>query len=166
MRLRCASLAVAVLAALMVSGTASAQADTFHAQESFDVTGAVLTCPDENVIFNGTITTLITGVTTPTGVVLAAFVWNLSGLTAVGETTGTVYRVEGVTAYSYTSFDPLGQPRSTANTVVETWLLVPVGGGETLSFQEVLHVTWDASGNLVSFTSTASECEGGIPNPA
>jgi hypothetical protein len=165
MRLRCASLTV-VLAALIVPVTASAQADTFNVQETFDVTGGVLTCPDETVIFNGTIATLGTGVTTPTGVFLSAFVWNLSGLTGVGETTGTVYRVVGAETYSFTSFsEPLGQPRSTANTFVQTWLLVPVGGGQTLRFQEVMHVTWDLNGDIVSSVFIPSDCDVYVPNP-
>jgi hypothetical protein len=166
MRLRCASVTVAVLAALVLSGTASAQAETFNVHETFDVTGGVLTCPEENVIFNGTIASVITGVTTPTGVFLSAFVWNLGGLTAVGEATGTVYRVVGAETYSFTSFsEPLGQPRSTANTFVQTWLLLPVGGGQPLRFQEVMHVTWDQDGNLVSSVFIPSDCDVYVPNP-
>jgi hypothetical protein len=157
MRLRWASLAVAVFAGMVLSGTAWAQADTFHVRATLDFTGADLTCPEEHVIFDGVGTELIAAVTTPTGVRASAFVFNLTGITAVGKTSGTVYRVVGVTATGGT--DSVGVSRATTYRFVQTWLLVPVGRGETLSFHEVDQVTWDANGNLVSFVFNLGECD-------
>jgi hypothetical protein len=138
-----------VALSLCLPASAGAAASVQQFRTAADFTGAVLTCPTENVIFNGTATSVETVVVTPTQVRLFAFTTNLNGLTAVGVTSGTLYRVTGVTTGAATDAI-LPQTRSTTSTSIQTWLLIPEGGGKPLSFKETLKVTWDANGNLVN----------------
>jgi hypothetical protein len=140
------------LAALVLAGTAAAattHSTSFHTE---DVTGTVLTCPNENVVFSGSITVLETStlVQLPTGFQSSgSFLFNFDGVTATGQTSGTVYRVVGVTATGF-SFSFGGFASASVSRFVQTWLLIPSGGGEPLSFHEVLNVVYDANGALVA----------------
>jgi hypothetical protein len=117
-----------------------------------DFTGVVLTCPTENVVFSGTATLVETATTAPSGETIAHLLFNLRGLSAVGQSSGTRYRVVGVTSTGF-SFS-IGTPQ-TADTsrFTQTWLLIPLKGGTPLSFHEVLTVIHDANGNLVALVS-------------
>lgn len=158
MRFSWATFAVAVLAALVVAGAANAQAEVDYTRGTLDFNGAELTCPKENVFFEGVSTYFIKSVRTPSGVNAATFLFNLNGVTAVGATSGTVYRVVGVTATGFSDLT-LEQQRATTYRFVQTWLLVPVGGGEPLTFHEVDQVIWDANGTPVVFLFRLTECD-------
>ncbi len=135
-------------AALAIPSVASALVVTDHS--SIDFTGHVIPCPSENLVFQGAGSIVLTAQVSPSGVQTATIVYNLSGVTAVGQTSGTVYRVVGVTATGY-SFAQT-QTRSDLYRFVQTWKLIPISGsGQQLSFQEVDTVVFDPSGNLVHF---------------
>lgn len=159
MRLRYAIFAAVAVLALGASPAASGEATVIVSHTTSDFTGAVLTCPTEQVVFSGTATTVSTSVITPSLRRSDTFVTNLSGLTAVGQTTGTVYRVTGVTHASFS--DAIGgETKATTSTFVQTWLLVPTGGGTTLSFQEILTATFDPEDELVKLIfHQAGECD-------
>jgi hypothetical protein len=145
--------AAATLGALALSSVAAASITQSHSSGTIDVTGEVLTCPLERVIFSGTasylesstLKELSTGDQT-TG----TFLLNLHGVTATGETTGTKYRVAGVTSTGF-SFSFAGLATADVSRFVQTWLLLPSGGGAPLSFHQVLSATFDASGRLAAF---------------
>lgn len=154
--MRRAILAAAVfLGALSLTSVAAASITQSHSSGTIDFTGDVLTCPAENVVFSGagsyqetsTLKQLTTGYQT-TG----TFLFNLRGVTATGETTGTQYRVEGVTSTGF-SFSFAGLGTASVSRFVQTWLLLPSGGGAPLSFHEVLSVIYDANGQLVALVA-------------
>jgi hypothetical protein len=140
--------AALVLAALGLTSTAGANPVLERFHTTIDMNGAVLTCSSEDVVFSGTGTESGIFVLTPSSVRAIHLTFNLSGVTAVGLTTGTHYRVNGVTTTTSTFAAP--EPRADANSWIQTWLLVPEGGGRPLSFHEVMITVFDASGNLVS----------------
>jgi hypothetical protein len=144
---------VAFGAAFPRPALASAEVMTGHT--TLDLTGAVLTCPSEEVRFDGTASVVSHSTLNPSGGFTARLVFDLRGVTAVEVSTGTPYRVVGVTSTGF-SFDR----GASTSTFVQTWTLVPLGGGDTLSFQEVLVVVFDSSGELVALISNGPrECD-------
>jgi hypothetical protein len=145
--------AAATLGALALSSVAAASITRSHSSGTIDVGGDVLTCPLEHIVFSGrasfvessTFKELSTGDQTT-----ATFLFNLRGVTATGETTGTEYRVVGVTSTGF-SFSFAGLATASVSRFVQTWLLLPSGAGAPLSFHEVLSATFNASGQLVAF---------------
>jgi hypothetical protein len=136
------ALLVLCAGALVASLPATARADMV------DVTGTVLTCPSENVVFQGSYTFFSKATLTQVGSggfhSQGVLVSSLRGVTAVGQTSGTQYRVVGVSASNFSfSFGTSGS--ASINKFVQTWQLVPVGGGPTLSFHEVFVHVFDAN---------------------
>ena len=89
--------ATLVIGALGLTSTASATPVVERFHTTIDMNGAVLTCSSEDVVFTGTGTESGIFVLTSSTVRAIHVVFNLSGVTAVGLTTGTNYRVTGVT---------------------------------------------------------------------
>jgi hypothetical protein len=147
--------AAAIVGALTLSSVATASTTQSHSSGTIPFTGDVLTCPLENVVFSGTgsylesstLEQLSTGYHTT-----ATFLFNLRGVTATGATTGTKYRVVGVTSTGY-SFSFGGLASASVSRFVQTWLLLPSGGGAPLSFHEVLSVIYNAQGQLVALVA-------------
>lgn len=147
--------AAVTLGALALSSAAIASATPSHSSGTIDESGDVLSCPLENVVFSGaasyvessTFKVLSTGDKT-TG----TFVLNLRGVTATGETSGTEYRVVGVTSTGF-SFSFGGLATADVSRFVQTWLLLPSGGGRPLSFHQVLIATFNANGQLAALVS-------------
>lgn len=153
--------AATIAGALALSSVAAASITHSHSSGTTDFTGDVLTCPVEQVVFSGTasyvesstLKELSTGDQT-TG----TFLFNLRGVTATGETSGMEYRVVGVTSTGF-SFSFAGLATADVSRFVQTWLLLPSGGGAPLSFHEVLNATFDASGRLVALvTQGPTDC--------
>jgi hypothetical protein len=119
-----------------------------------DLTGVVLTCPDENVVFNGSYTFVATERTkqiAPAGwVSTGTFTINLAGVTALGQTSGADYRVVGVTSGGFSFTFGTTEAASTSRLVL-TWHLLPVAGGLPRSIHEVFLVIFDANQRLVAF---------------
>jgi hypothetical protein len=147
--------AAAIVGALALSSVANASTTQSHSSGTIDFTGDVLTCPLEKVVFSGagsylessTLQELSTGFHTT-----ATFLFNLRDVTATGEATGTEYRVVGVTSSGY-SFSFGGLATGSVSRFVQTWLLLPSGGGTPLSFHEVLSLTYSAQGQLVALVA-------------
>lgn len=147
--------AAAIVGALVLSSVAAASTTVSHSSGTIDFTGDVLTCPLENVVFSGTgsfvesstFKELSTGDQTT-----ATFLFNLRGVTATGQTSGTEYRIVGVTSTGF-SFSFAGLASADVSRFVQTWLLLPAGGGTPLSFHEVLNVIFNANGQLVAFVA-------------
>jgi hypothetical protein len=143
------AIALGVLVALSsASGAATLAAST----TTTVVTGTVLTCPAENVVLTGVETVLAIDTGTASGHRTTQFVFNLRGVRATGQTSGTTYSVNGVSVVGST-FAIGGANSASTSTFVQTWLLVPSGGGKPLSFHEVLTVIYNASGALVAVVS-------------
>src|SRR5512133_240284 len=144
--------AIAITSSVAAAPVADAGAIHSKLRGTDDWTGVVLTCPSENVIFSGVGTFSETDTLTPSGHRAAELLSNLNGVTAVGQTSGTRYRVVGVTSTGFSFSAGAGSPNTAdVSRFAQTWLLVPLGGGTPLSFHEVLTVVFDAQGNLVSF---------------
>ena len=148
MRVQLMFTAALVIAALGLASSAPASPVLERFHTTIDMNGAVLTCSTEDVVFSGTGTESGVFVLTPSTVRAIHLTFNLSGVTAVGLTTGTNYRVTGVTTTTSTFAAP--KPRADANSWIQTWLLVPEGGGRPLTFHEVMITVFDANGDLVS----------------
>ena len=124
-----------------------------------DLTGVVLTCPNENVVFSGVESVVAFDALSPSGQHTLRTIFELRGVTATGQQSGTRYRVTGVTVTGSTFAIGSLATASTSH-FVQTWRLVPVTGGQPLSFQEVLTVVYDASGSLVAVvSSTPGACD-------
>ena len=141
-----------LLCAFSMAPVAWADATVVTSRTTNDFTGDVIPCSTENIVFSGTATVTSVSVVTPQFVRVDTITFNLAGVTAVGETTGTAYRVTGVTTSSF-SDAIFGKTKATTDTFVQTWQLVPLDGGRPLSFQEVLHLTFDPDDNLVILAS-------------
>ena len=146
--LKALALTAVVAAVAAPAGFAGAGVTVTHG--TVDLTGAVLSCPDENVVFTGTASFLSTARATPGGQSGGQFLFNLNGVTAVGQTSGTRYTVVGVTSTGITT-------RSFMS--VQTWLLLPVGGGKPLSFLHLLTHIVNANGESVAFISQMRDCD-------
>lgn len=147
--------AAVILGALAFSSVAIASITHSHSSGTIDESGNVLTCPLENVVFNGTgsYSESSTFKQLPTGDrTTETFVLDLRGVTAIGETTGTQYRVVGVTSTGF-SFSFAGLATADVSRFVQTWLLLPSGGGPPLSFHQVLSATFNANGQLAAFVA-------------
>lgn len=152
---RLAMAAAVILGALALSSAAIASITLSHSSGTIDESGDVLSCPLENVVFNGTASyvesstfkALSTGDQTT-----ATFLLNLQGVTATGEATGTQYRVVGVTSTGF-SFSFAGLASADVSRFVQTWLLLPSGGGPPLSFHQVLSATFNANGQLAALVA-------------
>ena len=151
MRIRLA-LAIATVGglALLAAPAASAQAHTIRTTQDF--TGTVFTCPAEDVILNGTAVVVETATTTRSGRSVAHLLVNLRGLTAVGASSGTRYRVVGVSSAGFGFTVGTAETASTSR-FTQTWQLLPLDGGPPLSFHEVLTVVHNANGDLVALVS-------------
>jgi hypothetical protein len=97
---------------------------------------------------SGEWTLVSTSTTNPTGGSSAHFTFILSG-TGVGTQSGTVYRLQGVSATG----DYFRDFPHTADffMFVQPWVLVPEDGGKPLTSQETLVAVFNAQGELVSF---------------
>lgn len=143
----------AIVGALALSSVAAASTTQSHSSGTTDMTGDVLACPLENVVFSGSASYVESSTfkELPTGdQTTGTFLFNLGGVTATGETTGTDYRVVGVTSTGF-SFSFAGLATADVSRFVQTWLLLPSGGGKPLSFHQVLTAIFNASGQLVAF---------------
>lgn len=155
MKLRSAIYSVAALIALWAAAGASARATVIKETTIVrDLGGLELICPTEKVVIDGTVR--ITGMTviTPNLRITSHSVQiseDPGGLTAIGQTTGTVYRVHGAETGAVSI--PAGTARG-ADTISSTvnYILVPVGGGPALRFHHTQTTTFDAKGNLVQVT--------------
>jgi hypothetical protein len=151
-----------IIAALSssASGVARAQAVTETETLTSFFDNAVLTCPDELVILNGESTFLAHFTVNATGGLSSEFRFLLDDVTGVGAESGTIYAVHGVTTTRSTGpgffLDPV-----TADVFrfVQTWLLLPEGGGKPLSFQETLVAVFNPDFELVAFHFTDPECD-------
>lgn len=145
-----------VLAAAAVGSTGSSAT----VKGAIDLTGVVLSCPSETVRFSGAATLLQTqSTTTPSGEQIATYVFNLTGVSAFGQTSNTQYRVVGATAGGFSFSIGTGSAADTSR-FVQTWLLLPASGGKPLSFHEVLTVIYNANGELASFVSQGpADCD-------
>jgi len=146
-RLVCVALLLAVAAAL------PGRADAATVRQTIDTTGRTLSCGGQTIVFSGAYTMTARDDTRQVangwrsnGVLTA----NFSAVTATNQSTGAVYNVVGVTSTTY-SFAFGGLDTADVHTFVQTWKLIPVGGGTPLTFQEVLVHVFDSSGNEVVF---------------
>jgi hypothetical protein len=150
-----------IIAALSsgVPGVARAQAVTETETFTTLFDNAVLTCPDELVILNGESTFLAHFTINATGGASTEFRFLLDDVTGVGAESGTIYAVHGVTTTGSTGpgffLDPV---TATVSRFVQTWLLLPEGGGKPLSFQETLVAVFNPDFELVAFHFTEPEC--------
>jgi hypothetical protein len=118
----------------------------------------VLACSSENVALSGIETVLATDTITASGHRATQLVFNLRGVTATGLSSGTHFRVTGVTVTG-SSFATGTLATASTSRFVQTWLLLPIGGGPPLSFHEVLTLIYDANGSLASIASQGpSDC--------
>lgn len=134
---------------------ASGAAAAISTRTTTDLTGTVLTCPREPVVLSGTETVLATDTLASAGHRTIRFVFNLSGVTAVGQSSGSTFRVAGVTV-SGSTFELGPVASASTSTFVRTWMLVPTSGGTPLSFHEVLTVIFSADGSLAAIASHGS----------
>jgi hypothetical protein len=150
--------AITITTALAGAPTVFARAIVHSIKATSDLTDTVLACPNENVVFSGVATITETDVTTPSGERIGTFLFQLSDVTAVGQTSGRKFRVVGVTATGF-SF-PIGTLHDAdTSRFVQTWLLVPIDGGAPLSFHEILILVFDANGDLAALVSQGpSDC--------
>jgi hypothetical protein len=148
-------LLVNALAGLLALGAGSASAVTVdHFQATFDVTGLVLTCPSENVVLSGEGTVTETSILRVPGRTTLQLLFNLNGIHATGMSSGTIYRVTGVTATT-SSFPVASEAGADTYTFAQTWKLVPQSGnGRVLSFQEVDVVVFSRTANWSTSVST------------
>jgi hypothetical protein len=139
---------------------ASAQAVTETTMFTIPLDNVALTCPDEVVILSGEATVLFHGTINATGGQSAHFRFLLDDVTAVGAESGTVYAVQGVTTTGFTMpglfLDPV---TADVTRFVQTWLLVPEGGGKPLSFQETTIAVFNPDFELVAFHFTDPQCD-------
>lgn len=148
-------IAAVTFGALALSSAAIASGTQSHASGTIDESGDVLSCPLENVVFSGAASFVESSTfeVLPTGDhTTATFVLNLRGVTATGETSGTEYRVVGVTSTGF-SFSFGGIATADVSRFVQTWLLLPSGGGQPLSFHQVLSATFNANGQLAALVA-------------
>jgi hypothetical protein len=168
MRLQTRSMCVLVIAvaatvgALALSSVAAASVTHTTSSGTINFSGDVLTCPLESVVFSGSASYVESSTfkeLTPGDQTTATFLFNLQGVTASGETTGTRYRVVGVTSTGF-SFSFAGLATADVDRFVQTWLLLPSGGGPPLSFHQVLNLTFNAMGQLVAFVAQGpTDCD-------
>jgi hypothetical protein len=146
--------AVAAAVAVLMPSTALADSGVTIVKGSSDITGAVLTCPTENVVFSGTYTYTEIGFVNQIGDAAwsshGTFISSFNGVTAVGQTSGTEYRVVGVTASGYNFTFGTADTADTSRWV-QTWMLVPVGGGMPLSFHEMFVVIFGPDDGSILF---------------
>jgi hypothetical protein len=136
------------LAALFGARAEPASAATTVVTEPFSF---VANCPSEQIALSGEETVIQSGTVNPTGGSSAHFTFVLAG-TGVGTESGTVYRLQGVSASGFYFRDERDFARTADFFMfVQTWVLVPKDGGEPLSFQETLIAVFNAQGELVSF---------------
>jgi hypothetical protein len=136
------------LAVLLAAHAQAASAKTTATTSPFNF---VATCPSEQIALSGEETIIQSGTVNPTGGSSAHFTFILSGM-GVGTESGTVYRLQGVSATGFYFRDLREFPRTADLFMfVQTWVLVPEGGGQPLSFQETLVAVFNAQGELVSF---------------
>jgi hypothetical protein len=155
MRLKSLVVATTVLAILIFVPNALAGDVT---RLSVDLTGVTLTCSTEPVVLRGTASVVASDEFTPSGVHTGHLLLRMTGLTAVGQSSQTAYRVVGVSSSGF-SFR-IGGERSDVSTFTQTWLLQSTSGGPPLSFKQVLTVVHDADGRLVSLVSQGpSDCD-------
>lgn len=151
-----------ILATLPLASAAVASTSHTHSTGTVDYGGDVLTCPLESVLFSGSGSYVESSTfkEQPNGDrTTAHFLFNLRGVTATGVTSGTQYRVAGVTSTGF-SFSFAGAPGADVNHFVQTWHLLPSGGGPPLSFHQVLNLTFNANGQLVAFVAQGpAECD-------
>jgi hypothetical protein len=148
---------VAFLVSILAAMPASVRADSgvTTSKGISDLTGDVLTCPSENVVFSGLSTWSSTGFVHEIGNGTGfsshgTLIFNLNGVTAVGQTSGTQYRVTGVTATGF-SFTFGAADTADVDRFVQTWMLVPVSGGKPLSFHEIFIVIFGPADQPILF---------------
>ncbi len=136
---------VASLAVFALGATASQAAVTTNVRIPVDFQD-VNWCAGEVVQFSGDIHILVTATINDNNV-SGKFLLNAQGMSAIGLSSGITYQ-------SHDSInDTFKASLQNGNAVTsqqETFSLVAPGGGNNLEFKVVLHMTFDADGNLVA----------------
>jgi hypothetical protein len=142
-----------------VPGVARAQASTQTTISTTLLTNFTYACPDELVFLSGEATVLVHNTRTATGKEISSFTFRLDDVTAVGAESGTVYTVQGVQASGFIGpFFFLDPATAALSRFVETWVLLPEGGGKPLSFQQTFVLVLNPDLELVAFHLTDPEC--------
>jgi hypothetical protein len=150
---------VLVAAALFALAPARAALAADVTVGSIDLTGATFTCTVGPVVFAGTGTFRSITTSVASGATTAALVVDLRGVTANASATGVTYAVRGVTATGFLVPAP-GSGSASVTRFVQTWTLVPLSGGRTISFHEVLNVVVAAGGRIsVVVANGPADCD-------
>ena len=146
MRGRLLVITALVAVALGVASEARGAPIVTHFTRTLDISGGRVTCSSETLVLQGTVTISGRTVFYPGRLLFEHFVDMTDG-TAVGESSGTVYRIKGVQTNKFG-----GTVRSASvDKEVVTFLAVPVDGGKPLSFHMIEIFIFNPGGELVNF---------------
>lgn len=148
---------IIILLAVNAFSQASANTESIYEEFSLTLTPTDFPCLSEDIILDSTLHLVEHSTLNASGGRNIKILFNAPGFTAVGDPSGTVYRVTGPTHFSTIDNDLTAPPK--VRSILDVIHVIGPGQETELLFWSLFHVTRDASGELQAFVDVVRiEC--------